>query len=127
VEWKIRNGEAKYILKKLAERVGVPREVLYRKKQGFAVPLVKWFKNELREEVTRVLTEPRTLQRGFYNEKGVKATLQEHFSGRRDRSEALWLLLTFELWNRNFRDRIGTAGFESSCFMQGAMPAGQAR
>ena len=127
VEWKIRNGEAKYILKKLAERVGVPREVLYRKKQGFAVPLVKWFKNELREEVTRVLTEPRTLQRGFYNEKGVKATLQEHFSGRRDRSEALWLLLTFELWNRNFRDRIGTADFESSCFMQGAMPAGQAR
>ena len=31
---KLRGDTQKYILKKLAERVGVPREVLYRQKQG---------------------------------------------------------------------------------------------
>src|SRR5207248_5344144 len=38
-DWKLRGNKEKYILRKLAERVGVPREVLYRKKQGFSLPL----------------------------------------------------------------------------------------
>jgi asparagine synthase (glutamine-hydrolysing) len=102
VEWKLRNGESKYILKKLAERIGVPREVLYRKKQGFAVPLVDWFRKELRQDITDILLEPQTLNRGYYREQGVRRMLDEHLSGRRDRSEELWLLLVFELWHRNF-------------------------
>ena len=36
--WKLRGGKLKYIFKKLAERVGVPGEVLHRPKQGFALP-----------------------------------------------------------------------------------------
>ena len=48
-DWKLRGGKQKYILRKLAERVGVPREVLYRPKQGFAMPLVHWMRNELKE------------------------------------------------------------------------------
>jgi asparagine synthase (glutamine-hydrolysing) len=39
-EWKLRGSTQKYILRKLAERVGVPREALNRPKQGFALPLV---------------------------------------------------------------------------------------
>jgi asparagine synthase (glutamine-hydrolysing) len=39
-EWKMRGKKQKYILRKLAERVGVPKEVLYRPKHGFALPLV---------------------------------------------------------------------------------------
>ena len=105
LQWKLRNGESKYILKKLAERVGVPGDVLYRKKQGFAVPLVRWFRNELKDEVQSVLLDNVTYQRGYLNRKGVQAILGEHFSGRRDRSDALWVLLVFELWNRNFRSK----------------------
>jgi len=41
--WKLRGRQQKYILLKLAERVGVPREALYRKKQGFASPGRKAF------------------------------------------------------------------------------------
>ncbi len=101
-EWKMRDGQQKYIFRKLAERVGVPKEVLYRPKQGFALPLVHWMRNELREIILTTLLEPRTLQRGYFDPVGVRRLLDEHFSGRRDRSSAIWRLLIFELWHRNF-------------------------
>ena len=101
-EWKLRGGNLKYILKKLAERVGVPREVLYRRKQGFALPLADWLRNELKDMILTVLLEPRTLQRGYFNPDGVRRLLDEHLRGRRDQSSRIWRLLIFELWHRNF-------------------------
>ena len=108
-EWKIRHGKQKYILRKLAERVGVPKEALYRRKQGFALPLVHWMRNEMRDLIMTVLLEPRTLQRGYFDLAGVRRLLDEHFSGRRDRSSAIWRLLMFELWHRNFLEALPSA------------------
>jgi asparagine synthase (glutamine-hydrolysing) len=102
VEWKLHGKTQKYILRKLAERVGVPKEVLYRRKQGFALPLVHWIKNELKDLLLTTLLEPRTLQRGYFNPQGVRQLLDEHFAGRRVHSGRIWRLLMFELWHRNF-------------------------
>jgi len=101
-EWKMRGGSTKYIFRKLAERVGVPRDVLDRQKRGFSLPLVHWMRNELREMILGVLTEPQTLQRGYLNEAGVRRLLDEHFQARRDHSPRIWRFLMFELWYRNF-------------------------
>ena len=111
IDWKLRAGQQKYILRKLAERVGVPREALDRPKQGFALPLVHWIRNELRELILSVLLEPRTLQRGYFNPSGVKRLLDEHFRGRRDHSGEIWRLLIFELWHRNFLEKIQPANW----------------
>jgi asparagine synthase (glutamine-hydrolysing) len=100
--WKMRHGNQKYILRKLAERLGVPKQVLDRHKQGFALPLVHWIRNELKEMILTILPEPRTLQRGYFNPRGVRRLLDEHFRGRRDHSARIWRLLMFELWQRNF-------------------------
>ncbi len=102
VQWKLHGRTRKYILKKLAGRVGVPREVLHRRKQGFSLPLVHWMRTELKGELARLLLEPRTLQRGYLKPAAVREILDEHFRGRRDRSGEIWLLLLFELWHRNF-------------------------
>ena len=99
---KIRAGESKYLLKRLAERAGVPKEVLYRPKQGFAVPLVHWFRNELKGEISGILSEPKTMQRGYFDVRAIRRLLSEHASGLRDRSAEVWLLLVLELWHRNF-------------------------
>ena len=56
--WKLRDGQPKYILRKLAERIGVPPEVLHRPKQGFSLPLVHWMRRELKDELPRLLLEP---------------------------------------------------------------------
>ncbi len=101
-DWKLRGRSQKYILRKLAERVGVPKEVLHRPKQGFALPLVHWIRHELKDLIFATLTEPRTMQRGYFNPTGVRRLLDEHFQGRRDHSPRIWRLLMMELWHRNF-------------------------
>ncbi len=101
-QWKIRFGESKYILKKLAQKLGVPRSVLYRRKQGFSMPLVHWFRRQPQPKLLDILLEPKTLQRGYFNEPALRRRLMEHRRGLRDRSWELWHLLIFELWHRNF-------------------------
>lgn len=100
--WKIRFGESKYIFKKLAEKLGVPRSVLYRRKQGFSLPLVHWFRKKPQPGLLDILLEPRALQRGYFNAPAVRRRLMEHQRGIRDRSWEIWHLLIFELWHRNF-------------------------
>jgi asparagine synthase (glutamine-hydrolysing) len=100
--WKARRGRGKYLLRKLAERVGVPAEVLNRPKQGFALPLVHWMRKELRRELAELLLERRTLERGYFRAPALSALLDEHFRGRRDHAQKIWLLVIFELWHRNF-------------------------
>lgn len=104
--WKLRMRESKYALKKLAERLGVPERAIHRPKQGFAVPLVHWFRNELKSGIGQVLLEPRSLSRGYLNSTGVRIMLEEHWRGRRDHSGCLWVLLMFELWHRNYLDSL---------------------
>jgi asparagine synthase (glutamine-hydrolysing) len=106
-KWKMRNGSQKFILRKLAERIGVPRQVLDRPKQGFALPLGHWIRGELKELVRTTLLDPQTLQRGYFHPAGVRRMLDEHMQGRRDHSARLWRFLVFELWHRNFLGRIG--------------------
>lgn len=105
-EWKMRGGEQKYIFRRLAERLGVPREVLHRKKQGFALPLVHWMRNELKPLILDVLLDQRALQRGYFEEKGLRRLLDEHFQQRRDHSARIWRFLIFELWHRNFLETL---------------------
>ncbi|MGH9353494.1 MAG: asparagine synthase (glutamine-hydrolyzing) [Terriglobia bacterium] len=100
--WKLRGTTQKYILKRLAERVGVPKEAIYRPKQGFAMPLVHWIREEFKEDLPRLLLEKRTLERGYFDPRGVKKLLSEHLSGSRDQSARIWRLLILELWHRNF-------------------------
>lgn len=107
LEWKIRGGKQKFLLRKLAERLGVPQAVLSRPKQGFALPLVHWLRNELKELVLSVLLDEGTLQRGYFEPSGVRLLLDEHFRGRRDHSGKIWRLLMFELWHRNYLAKVG--------------------
>ena len=101
-----RETQQKYIFRKLAERVGVPGEVLHRKKQGFALPLVHWMRNELKPLILDVLLDSRTLQRGYFEEQSLRRLLDEHFRARRDHSARIWRFLIFELWHRNFLEPI---------------------
>ena len=101
-EWKLRGRTQKYILRKLAERVGIPQDVLSRPKQGFSLPLVHWMRHELKDLIVTTLTDSRTLQRGYFNAVGVRRMLDEHFQARRDHSARIWRLLMLELWYRNF-------------------------
>lgn len=99
---KLHNLSGKYILKKLAERLGIPAQILHRPKRGFALPLVHWMRKELKRDLVEILLERRTLERGYYSKTSLRKLVEEHTRGRRDRSHEIWLLLMLELWHRNF-------------------------
>ncbi len=115
---KMRHGTRKYLLRRLAEKLGVPRETLYRPKQGFALPLRHWIRSELKSEITAILLEPRTLGRGYFRKSGIETMLREHHSGHRDHSAVLWQLLSFELWHRNYRERAAVASLSPAGALQ---------
>lgn len=104
---KLRGRTRKYLLRRLAERMGVPRYVLHRPKKGFALPLKHWMRAEIRAEISALLLEPRTLQRGYFRKGPIQRMLLEHERGERDHSAALWQLLALELWHRNYLEPRG--------------------
>ncbi len=107
--WKMGKMGQKYILTKLAERLGVPSQVLHRPKQGFALPLVYWMRHELKDLVLSLLLEPRSLQRGYFDELGVRRLLDAFFRGDTNDCHEIWRLMMFELWQRNFLEPLSGA------------------
>jgi asparagine synthase (glutamine-hydrolysing) len=107
---KLRGPETKYILKRAAAGL-IPEEIINRPKQGFDVPIRRWFNHELREMLNDTLNDSRARERGDFNHRAVLAILDEHRRGVRDNSRQLWGLLTLELWRRSFIDRRPEARF----------------
>jgi asparagine synthase (glutamine-hydrolysing) len=100
---KLRGAETKSLLKKAASRI-VPREVLYRRKMGFGVPVGKWMREEMKGFVQKTLLSEKSLKRGFFEPKKVKETVDSHVSGQKDYNQQLWTLLMLELWFERFID-----------------------
>lgn len=100
---KIRRFETKYLLKKVAARL-VPKEVVYRRKMGFGVPIGRWFRNEMKDFVREVLLSERSLARGIVKPEVVERYVNEHLNGERDHAFQVWTLLMLELWFQKFID-----------------------
>jgi asparagine synthase (glutamine-hydrolysing) len=107
VEWaarlppplKLRGREGKFIFKSALEPY-VPREILYRPKQGFAVPLAAWFRGPLRQRLREALSGPTLRESGLFDMAAIAVLLEQHQSGDRDHSAALWTLSMFESFLR---------------------------
>jgi asparagine synthase (glutamine-hydrolysing) len=83
----------------------LPRSVLDRPKQGFAVPLARWFREELRDHAREVLLDERTDRRGYFRRDYLERMLERHSSGQEDNSYRIWAIMVSEIWHREFVDR----------------------
>lgn len=106
-DMKLRGSTGKYLFKQVARDL-LPAEVLDKPKQGFAIPVAHWLRNDLRERMTDTLTSASFRQRGPFDAAGVESCMARHLAGTHDHSELLWLLLTYESWARRFVDRAQT-------------------
>ena len=100
---KLRNGRTKHIFKE-AMRGILPNAILDRRKQGFAIPLDRWFRNGLGSYVRELLLSPQAVQRGIFEPEFLRKLIAHNERGRPLGSE-LWTLISFELWCRTFLDR----------------------
>jgi asparagine synthase (glutamine-hydrolysing) len=100
---KMRRFETKSLLKKVASRL-VPRDVVYRRKMGFGVPVGKWFRGEMRSFINDVLLSERALKRNIVRPETLRRYVAEHTGGERDHQFQLWTLMMLELWFQRFID-----------------------
>lgn len=98
---KLHNGVGKYLLKRVAERY-LPADCVYKRKQGFAIPLARWLREDLRELLLDTLHGDAFRQRGAFNVAAVRQLAAEHLRGSHDHSEVLWAVLVFETWAQRF-------------------------
>jgi len=93
--YKLRKREGKYVLKKAMES-HLPREILYRPKMGFGVPISEWFRGPLRGKVRQTLLNSNLADLQVFDMRFVESLINEHQSGVGEHSAVLWSLLMFE-------------------------------
>jgi asparagine synthase (glutamine-hydrolysing) len=101
---KLRGTKLKYILRKVAARY-LPRELVYRPKQGFGFPLARWMRTDLAPLLRRVMADSRFVMAGVFSRPYVDRLLEEHLAGRRDHNFRIWILLNLEIWHRLFLEQ----------------------
>jgi asparagine synthase (glutamine-hydrolysing) len=82
----------------------LPKDVIYRPKTGFGVPLRRWLHNELRELVSDVLSSKSLKNRGLFEPNAVQRLLEHDRSGHLDGAYVIFALVCIELWCRIFLD-----------------------
>lgn len=100
---KMQRFETKSLLKKVAAKL-VPREVVYRRKMGFGVPIGNWFRGEMKAFVKEVLLSEKSLKRGIAKPEMIEKYVREHTEAERDHTFQIWTLLMLELWFQKFID-----------------------
>jgi asparagine synthase (glutamine-hydrolysing) len=98
---KLRGLTTKWVFKKTMERL-LPKENIYRPKEGFSIPIKHWLGAELRELMLDHLSEKRIREAGFFNPEPVQKMIADHLAGRKNCSHQLWALLVFEIWRENY-------------------------
>jgi asparagine synthase (glutamine-hydrolysing) len=99
-EWQLRGGTTKAFFKR-ALRGMLPDATLERRKQGFAIPLGRWFGGELSSFARDLLLATDSRSREFFEPARVRH-LVEGGAGRDDLGLDLWTLISVELWCRRF-------------------------
>ena len=107
--YKLRGRTSKWLLRETM-RHRLPPDILGRPKMGFGVPVGTWLRGELRPMLFDTLLSANARSRDYFRPAAVSALVDEHLSGRADRSAHLWALLMLELWLRSpLPARVGAA------------------
>ena len=97
LEMKIKGLNKKIILKKILEKY-LPANLIYRPKQGFAIPLGDWLRGPLRTWAESILNTEKFKKNQFLNVDVVNKTWEEHINGRRNNQYILWNILVIQSW-----------------------------
>jgi asparagine synthase (glutamine-hydrolysing) len=82
----------------------LPRDIIYRPKSGFGVPLRRWLRHELRELTRDALDESAIRRRGIFDPVAVARLVELNDEGRVDAGYTIFALVCIELWFRHFVD-----------------------
>jgi asparagine synthase (glutamine-hydrolysing) len=108
---KIKGRRLRHLERRLGERY-LPPEVLRRRKQGFASPLMYILEGEVRALAPRLLLDSELVRAGYLRPERMQQLVDEHLSRRYDHGNRIWLLLSAEVWYRRYISRRSEADLE---------------
>ena len=100
---KLHRTNRKHILKKALEPL-LPKEFIYRKKQGFGAPIRTWVNRDLKDMIGDLLSPKRVKERGLFSYDQIARLISDNSNGIRDYNYLIYSLLNFELWAETFMD-----------------------
>lgn len=101
LKYKMKGKTRKKIFKEILAERYLSKDILYRKKKGFDVPVDAWFRNELHDFLNSTLLDPKGLVLNLMKRKKVEGLLEDHYKGK-DNGKKLWVLLTLNLWYQQY-------------------------
>lgn len=104
-EIKYKHNQPKYLFKNTMAPY-LTSEVLNHKKQGFGIPINKWFREDLNNYIIDQLDSNSNPLYSFVNKKYVKKIIHFHMKDKRDFSQKLWSLLYMSIWLKNQKEEI---------------------
>jgi asparagine synthase (glutamine-hydrolysing) len=108
--FKVRHLQRKWLHRKIAGQL-LPREILKRKKLGFASEIVDdWFRNTVKSSLIDVLRDGDSLMYRYLRHAVINRCLDEHQSGHADNHKLLFSLVVLEYVLRRLRSGVGAIG-----------------
>jgi len=100
--FKVRNGGGKWLHRRVCSRL-LPKEVVQRKKRGFACTVVdKWFRSSLSAMMDGVFLDDHALMYSYLNPEQVRRLYHEHTHNISNNYKILFSLVFFEQWLREY-------------------------
>jgi asparagine synthase (glutamine-hydrolysing) len=100
-KFKLHRFSGKYI-HKAAARAWLPESVVHRKKKGFANPVDRWLREQLRQPFDDLVFSKDSLASRCFRLDVIRSLVEQDRRGERDHKRHLFLLLALELWYRRF-------------------------
>ena len=105
-EYKYKNGETKYLLKKVLERY-LPKEMIYRPKQGFGIPMQEWFEQKLQKLFETYLSKEKLGEHKLFDYPSIQKIYSDFKqSNSLNTTNKLWFILVFQLWYQKYKHSI---------------------
>jgi asparagine synthase (glutamine-hydrolysing) len=99
---KIRGGKLKFVLRELMKD-RLPASVLARRKEGFDIPVHRWFRTVLRPLLLDTLNESAVRSTGIFSWPAVQEAICAHLERRQNLGYHLWGLVVLFLWIKRWK------------------------
>jgi len=103
-EYKYKNGESKYLLRKVLERY-IPKEMIDRPKKGFGIPMFEWFSSDLKILFDTYFKQKSIEKHGLLNFEYIEQEYKKLKNDKVSNVNKLWYILVFEMWYKKYMDK----------------------
>ncbi len=100
VEYKISHNTTKYALRKAASK-RIPEDWYKRRKKGFPVPIIKWFREEKYYNIVKEIFN-QDFTKEFFDQKALLKMLDDHYKGKKNNCRKIWTVYVFLIWYKEF-------------------------